>query len=55
VEIRREEIAGLPPPEWDEVIVATGPLTSPSLAEAPEMYETFKNKRDDCLKVVLTP
>ena len=26
-----------------------------SLAEAPEMYETFKNKRDDCLKVVLTP
>ena len=34
VEIRREEIAGLPPPEWDEVIVATGPLTSPALAEA---------------------
>src|SRR3954462_3161674 len=34
VEIRREEIAGLPPPEWDEVIIATGPLTSPSLAEA---------------------
>src|SRR4051794_11621878 len=33
VEIRREEIAGLPP-EWDEVIIATGPLTSPSLAEA---------------------
>jgi methylenetetrahydrofolate--tRNA-(uracil-5-)-methyltransferase len=32
VEIRREEIAGLPPPEWDEVIIATGPLTSPSLA-----------------------
>ncbi len=29
VEIRREEIAGLPPPEWDEVIIATGPLTSP--------------------------
>src|SRR5262245_60930846 len=25
--IRREEIAGLPPPEWDQVIVATGPLT----------------------------
>ncbi|HEX5080002.1 MAG TPA: methylenetetrahydrofolate--tRNA-(uracil(54)-C(5))-methyltransferase (FADH(2)-oxidizing) TrmFO, partial [Geminicoccaceae bacterium] len=34
VEIRREEIGGLPPPEWDQVIVATGPLTSPSLAEA---------------------
>ena len=24
----------LPPPEWDSVIVATGPLTSPALAEA---------------------
>jgi len=34
VDIRREEIAGLPPAEWDEVIVATGPLTSPALAEA---------------------
>src|SRR6185436_13166331 len=34
VDIRREELAGLPPPEWDEVIVATGPLTSPALAEA---------------------
>ena len=34
VEIRREEVAGLPPVEWDEVIVATGPLTSPALAEA---------------------
>src|SRR6266542_1538031 len=34
VEIRREEIAGLPPGEWDEVVVATGPLTSPALAEA---------------------
>src|SRR5579872_2770043 len=34
VTIRREEIAGLPPEEWDEVIVATGPLTSPALAEA---------------------
>src|SRR6266446_5724566 len=34
IEIRREEIAGLPPAEWDEVIVATGPLTSPALAEA---------------------
>jgi len=33
IEIVREEIA-LPPPEWDNVIVATGPLTSPALAEA---------------------
>lgn len=34
VEIAREEIAGLPPEGWDSVIVATGPLTSPPLAEA---------------------
>src|SRR5262245_39515089 len=34
VTIRREEIAGLPPPDWDQVIVATGPLTSPALADA---------------------
>jgi methylenetetrahydrofolate--tRNA-(uracil-5-)-methyltransferase len=34
VEIRREEIAGLPPDGWDSVIVATGPLTSPDLAQA---------------------
>jgi methylenetetrahydrofolate--tRNA-(uracil-5-)-methyltransferase len=34
IEIRREEIAGLPPPDWDSVIVATGPLTSPALAQA---------------------
>ncbi len=34
IAIRREEIAGLPPAEWDSVIVATGPLTSPALAEA---------------------
>jgi threonine dehydrogenase-like Zn-dependent dehydrogenase len=25
------------------------------LAQAPEMYETFKNKKDDCTKVVLQP
>lgn len=30
----REEIAGLPPADWDSVIVATGPLTSPALADA---------------------
>ena len=34
ITIVREEIAGLPPQEWDNVIVATGPLTSPALAEA---------------------
>ena len=34
IDIRREEIAGLPPEDWDSVIVATGPLTSPALAEA---------------------
>ena len=34
VGIRREEVAGLPPADWDNVIIATGPLTSPALAEA---------------------
>ena len=34
VTIAREEIAGLPPADWDNVIVATGPLTSPALADA---------------------
>src|SRR5215210_685136 len=34
IEIRREEVAGSPPAEWDSVIIATGPLTSPALAEA---------------------
>jgi len=34
VTIRREEVAGLPPEDWDNVIVATGPLTSAALAEA---------------------
>ena len=33
IEIRREEVA-LPPPEWDSVIVATGPLTSFALTDA---------------------
>ncbi len=32
IEIRREEIV-TPPPDWDSVIVATGPLTSPPLSE----------------------
>jgi methylenetetrahydrofolate--tRNA-(uracil-5-)-methyltransferase len=30
----REEVDGLPPAAWDSVIVATGPLTSPALADA---------------------
>ena len=34
VTIDRAEIAGLPPAEWDSVIIATGPLTSIPLAEA---------------------
>jgi methylenetetrahydrofolate--tRNA-(uracil-5-)-methyltransferase len=33
IAIRREEIDALPPGEWDSVIVATGPLTSPPLAD----------------------
>jgi len=34
VTIAREEVAGLPPADWDSVVVATGPLTSPALSEA---------------------
>jgi methylenetetrahydrofolate--tRNA-(uracil-5-)-methyltransferase len=34
VSIARGEIDGLPPADWDQVIVATGPLTSPALADA---------------------
>ena len=34
VSVVGEEIAGLPPEDWDNVIVATGPLTSPALADA---------------------
>jgi methylenetetrahydrofolate--tRNA-(uracil-5-)-methyltransferase len=34
VTLERSEVAGLPPPDWDSVIVATGPLTSPALADA---------------------
>ncbi|MEI6557204.1 MAG: methylenetetrahydrofolate--tRNA-(uracil(54)-C(5))-methyltransferase (FADH(2)-oxidizing) TrmFO [Rhodospirillaceae bacterium] len=30
----RGEVEGLPPPDWSDVIVATGPLTSPALAAA---------------------
>nr|CAD6416300.1 FADH(2)-oxidizing methylenetetrahydrofolate--tRNA-(uracil(54)-C(5))-methyltransferase TrmFO [Rhizobium sp. Q54] len=34
ITVLREEIQGLPPNDWDLAIVATGPLTSPSLAAA---------------------
>ncbi len=34
VTVERGEVAGIPPDEWDSVIIATGPLTSPALAEA---------------------
>jgi methylenetetrahydrofolate--tRNA-(uracil-5-)-methyltransferase len=34
ITIERGEVAGLPPADWDSVIIATGPLTSPALAEA---------------------
>ena len=33
ITIRREEVAGLPPADWDNAIIATGPLTSPAMAE----------------------
>jgi methylenetetrahydrofolate--tRNA-(uracil-5-)-methyltransferase len=32
ISIDRTEVAGLPPAEWQNVIIATGPLTSPALA-----------------------
>ena len=34
VTIERGEVAGEPPADWDSVIIATGPLTSPDLAAA---------------------
>jgi methylenetetrahydrofolate--tRNA-(uracil-5-)-methyltransferase len=34
ISVVREEVDALPGADWDEVIVATGPLTSPSLAKA---------------------
>lgn len=34
ITIVREEVKGLPPEEWGQVIIATGPLTSHALAEA---------------------
>src|ERR1700694_4000399 len=34
IDIQRAEIGGLPPEDWGNVIVATGPLTSAPLADA---------------------
>jgi methylenetetrahydrofolate--tRNA-(uracil-5-)-methyltransferase len=34
IELKRGEVEGLPPDDWSNVIVATGPLTSAPLAEA---------------------
>jgi len=34
ITIERGEVAGLPPDDWEKVIVATGPLTSPALSQA---------------------
>ena len=34
IEVRRELVDGLPPPNWGSTIIATGPLTAAPLAEA---------------------
>jgi methylenetetrahydrofolate--tRNA-(uracil-5-)-methyltransferase len=34
ITVARGEIDGLPPEDWDSVIIATGPLTSPALSRA---------------------
>lgn len=34
ISFERGEVKGLPPKDWTQVIIATGPLTSPSLSEA---------------------
>ena len=34
ISVERGEVAGLPPADWESVIVATGPLTSPAFADA---------------------
>ena len=34
VTVERGEVAGLPPADWDNVIIATGPLTSAALGDA---------------------
>ncbi|MEO1703332.1 MAG: methylenetetrahydrofolate--tRNA-(uracil(54)-C(5))-methyltransferase (FADH(2)-oxidizing) TrmFO [Pseudomonadota bacterium] len=34
INIAREEVTGLPPVDWGQTIIATGPLTAPGLADA---------------------
>ena len=34
ISVERGEVTGLPPEEWGPTIIATGPLTSPALADA---------------------
>src|SRR5262249_6248006 len=34
VAVQRREVARLPPPPWGSVVIATGPLPSPALAQA---------------------
>ena len=34
IEVRREEVTGLPPEDWGQTIIATGPLTAPGLSQA---------------------
>lgn len=34
ITIERGEVDGLPPADWDNVVIATGPLTSPALSSA---------------------
>jgi methylenetetrahydrofolate--tRNA-(uracil-5-)-methyltransferase len=34
ITVARGEVSALPPEEWDSVVIATGPLTAPPLAEA---------------------
>ncbi|MGD9923925.1 MAG: methylenetetrahydrofolate--tRNA-(uracil(54)-C(5))-methyltransferase (FADH(2)-oxidizing) TrmFO [Pseudorhodoplanes sp.] len=34
ITVERGEVDGLPPDAWDSVVIATGPLTSPGLADA---------------------
>ncbi|XDZ66864.1 methylenetetrahydrofolate--tRNA-(uracil(54)-C(5))-methyltransferase (FADH(2)-oxidizing) TrmFO [Alphaproteobacteria bacterium LSUCC0684] len=34
IHVEREEISGMPPDDWSNVIIATGPLTSPDLSAA---------------------
>ncbi len=34
IRVERREVASVPPDDWDNVVIATGPLTSPALASA---------------------